>query len=293
MATMTIRAPDSAQALDEVMRCLGPDALILSTRQHKGQVEIIAAPAGGVPSPALASAEPIASAATFSGQLLRQIANAPQRAGVLPPHLPGRVVLAGPPGSGRSTLAARLAAEALRNPTAARPTLIAPRPDLLSPPGRLAAHARLLGLAPHRPIWRPEGPIDLRPPAPDETQILDLSDLPQIAPTRLSDVCAHADAALWLVLPTGLHPAVLERLCAQFAGMARHLVLTRTDLCAPTPDDLSIPARHDLSVALLAGGGGLLDALTAVSAVTSDDLATTDNPEPDSKELPDASARLS
>ena len=38
MTRLTIRGADTAQAMDEVLRVLGPDALILSTRQHRGVV---------------------------------------------------------------------------------------------------------------------------------------------------------------------------------------------------------------------------------------------------------------
>lgn len=313
MATVTIRAADAAQALDEVMRCLGPDALILSTRQNKGQVEVVAsapvagqgatgasATGGSATGQANGAALPLAApieppiATGFSGHLLRQLARAPIRSGVLPPHLPGRVILAGPPGSGRSTLAARLAAEALRTPGAAQPSLIAPRPDLLTAPGRLSAQARLMGLVPHRPVWRVGEAADLAAPAVDETQIIDLSDLPQAEPSQLAEIAARADTALWLVLPTGLHPSLLDRLCEQFSGLASLVVLTRTDLCAPTPDDLAIPQRHGLTVSMLAGGGALLDALSALDLAPVADAATDDADfHPQIEEMPDASARLS
>ena len=273
MATVTIRAADAAQALDEVMRCLGPDAMILSTRQHKGQVEVVAAPAGAALPVAPVSPPPVSG---FSGHLLRELVRSQVRSGVLPPDLPGRVLLVGPPGGGRSTLAARLAAEALRTPGAARPTLIAPRPDVLTAPGRLSAQARLLGLVPHRPVWKAGDPADLPPPALDETQIIDLSDLPQLKPPHLTALADRADAEVWLVLPTGLHPTVLDRLCAQFAGSAHRVVLTRTDLCDPTTDDLEVPRLHGLTVSLLAGGGALIDALSALPPQPQTDAVSDD-----------------
>ncbi|NEX45259.1 hypothetical protein [Pseudotabrizicola algicola] len=297
MGTVTIRAADSTLALEEVMRCLGPDALIVSTRQHMGQVEIIAAPAGGTAPLPSAPQPPEPRANGFAGQLLRQLARAPLHSGVLPPQLPGRVVLAGPPGGGRSTLALRLAAEALRSPGAARPVLVAPRPDLLTAPGRLSAQARLLGLVPHRPVWSPDGPFPLESPAMDTTQIVDLSDMPPLDPARLGEIAARSDAALWLVLPTGLHPAQIDRLCAPFAGLASHVVMTRTDLCPPTEDDLDPALRHGLPLSLLAGGAGLLDALTALAAPVTDTPASERPDWPgsalNSEELPDAAARLS
>ena len=40
MSTIVVRASDTALAMDEVERRLGPDAFILSTKTNKGQVEI-------------------------------------------------------------------------------------------------------------------------------------------------------------------------------------------------------------------------------------------------------------
>ncbi len=42
MPVVTVRAADSATAMDEIIRRLGPDAMILSTRARDGQVEIVA-----------------------------------------------------------------------------------------------------------------------------------------------------------------------------------------------------------------------------------------------------------
>lgn len=245
------------------MRCLGPEALILSTRQHRGQVEIeavsgdtaladLAPPAPEKPDPA----------PQFAARLLRELTRRRRPDAVLPPNLPGRVVLVGPPGAGRSMLAARLAAEALRVPGARRPTLITPRPDLLCPPGALAGWARLLGLVPHRPVWANGIAGPLPAPATDQTQILDLSDLPPQDPDALAPLAAHPDAAIWLVLPTGLHPAYQDRLCRDWADKAALIALTRADLCPPTADDLGLNLRFGLPVALIAQGTGLLDTLS-------------------------------
>jgi len=301
MATITIRASDSAAALDEVMRQLGPDALILSTRQNRGQVEMVATSAqpqdgaGAPPPPPPAPAAAPGFAGHLRRQLVRPVADVPE---VLPPHLPGRVVLAGPPGAGRSMLAARLAAEALRSPGAARPSLVAPRPDVLAPPGPLSAWARLAGLVPHRPVWAEGSGASLAPPDPGETQIVDLSALPQLAPGQLATLAALPEARLWLVLPAGLHASYQDRLCEPLVGIADLIVLTRTDLCPPTDDDLSLTRRHGLPVALLAQGGGLLDALTPVA--TWPDVAghgATATPSPVSgrpmKDQRDAAARIS
>jgi len=256
MISITVLGADSTQALEEVQRRLGPDAMILSIRRSAGQVEVTAAPSGASP-----DTPPDRPVTEFARHLVRQIAQKPVVSGCLPPNLPSRVVLTGPPGAGLSMLAARLAAEALRHPEAARPILIAPRRESITPPGRLSGWARLMGLVPHRPVW-PSGQIGPLPrPHADETQIVDLSDLGPQPPEDLAALIAMPDAALWLVMPTGLHPRLIDMACACHKQAAAQVVLTRSDLFAPTPDDFDIPAKHGLNVALVTGGKGLLDAL--------------------------------
>lgn len=275
MTRLTIRGADTAQAMDEVLRVLGPDALILSTRQHRGVVEIEAASADEADLTPAPRPEP-----SFAATLLSQLAarrGGAGRADCLPPHLPRRVVLVGPPGSGRSLLAARLAAASLRLADAPRPRLIAPRTDSLTPPGVLSRHARLMGLVPDRPVWRPGQVPALPAPAPDEVQIIDLSDLDAGAqqPDALAPLAELPGTALWLVIPTGLHPDWHDRLSATWAGRASMIVLTRADLCPPTADDMSLPEQSGLPLGLIAAGTGLLDALSP--AMT----APAPEPEPD------------
>jgi hypothetical protein len=264
MATITIRATDSAAALEEVMRLLGPEALILSTRQHGGQIEMIAQSpaqdAAQAPAIAARATQTAHAAPRFENHLRRALRAANPLSGAELPIRAGRIVLAGPPGAGCSMLAARLAAEMLRSGTA-RPVLIAPRPDILCPPGSLAGWARLLGLVPHRPIWAGGQPGQITPPDEGECQILDLSSLPPLGPDALGAQAALPEARLWLVLPAGLHPAYQDRLCEPLADIADLIALTRTDLCPATADDISLPDRHGLPIGLTAGGAGLLDAL--------------------------------
>lgn len=285
MTTITIRAADSAEALQEVLRRLGPDAMILSTRQNRGLVEVQATTAQPKPDltrsttdprppsppprnpPADLPADPPATV-TFSfrahlDQATRQTAAAADAdTALLPPALSGRVILTGPPGAGCSLLAARLAAAALRATDSAAPVLIAPRRDPLAAAGNLAGWARLMGLTPHRPVWAMDSPPNLPLPDADRLEILDLSALPMPAPEQVKTWASLPDTQIWLVLPSGLHPDLHARLCPPLQGMARLIVLTRTDLCPPTPDDLSLATRFGIPVGLLAQGTGLLNALS-------------------------------
>ena len=268
MTTVTIRAADSAEALEEVMRRLGPDALILSTRQNRGMVEIVAGSAEFRMTPATADSGPrlvpspaATMPARFQTELTRAMARPDDAAAILPPHLSGRVILVGPPGAGRSLLAARLAAAALRDTKSPRPVLVAPRPDLLTGPGPLAGWARLLGLTLHRPVWAHGLPARLSVPDPATLEILDLSDMPAPAPDTLGPLAKLSDSQVWLVLPTALHPSLHARVCPPWAGIARLIALTRADLCPPTPEDHALHQSTGIAPALLADGAGLLDVL--------------------------------
>lgn len=332
MTTLTIRAADSAEALEEVMRRLGPDALILSTRQNRGMVEVVASladarPTPVTPSPAAPALSPRVTplpAAGGANSFQARLAQAQQQAQaqpvgvaeaqpsaptshpshILPPYLSGRVILVGPPGAGRSLLAARLAAAALRAPGSPRPVLVAPRPDLLTGPGRLAGWARLMGLTLHRPVWTEGLPTRLALPDPATIEIMDLSDMPAPAPEALAPLASLSDSHIWLVLPTGLHPRMHSRICPPWAGIARLIALTRADLCPPTAEDFALQSSTGITPALLADGAGLLDVLRPLApdggtpAATapsdlSDAAASTPPHDPLCKDASDAATHLS
>jgi len=310
MTTITIRAADSALALEEVLRRLGPDAMILSTRQNNGMVEVEAstgeehhAARTATPAPVMTNGTQSQPRIGFRHRLHQEIARAETPAQVLPPYLPGRVILTGPPGSGRTMLAARLAAHALRAPGAAKPVLVAPRNDLLATSGRLSGWGRLMGLTPHRPVWADGLPETMAPTDQRETQIIELSDMPQPDPAALARLARLPDTAVWLVLPTGLHPAMQDRICTAMADIARLIVLTRTDILPPTADDMTLAERFGLQVALLSGGTGLLDSLhpadthrreipTAVALQASTQSIFIRHRRQPSEDLPNATARL-
>lgn len=274
MAKLIIRATDTAAALDEVMRRLGPDALIIATRHSEGMVEVTAAPAEVAPATVVTTSfeahllhrKGIATQTTGGGAEVSVSTHqeAPSAPGlqVMPPHLPRRLFLTGPPGAGVSMLAARLAAESLRLPAAPRPALVSPRQDLLAPPDRLRGWARLLGLVVDAPYWPPGPDVPvLPPPFADQCQIVDLSGLGAQPPDRLAALAATEDAALWLVMPTGLTQPLQDAICAPLAGVADALVLTRADLWPVSESELLLSARHGIPLVLVAQGTGLLDGL--------------------------------
>lgn len=263
MTTIIIRATDAATALDEVKRRLGPDALIVSTRQHNGQVEIKATTAATLVSerPSVTEYRSTSSPQRFQAHLEQAQSRDGKPALCWPLDITGRVILIGPPGSGCSLLAARLAAMTLRDADSPKPVLIAPRKDLLSATSKLAGWARLMDVLVHRPVWTSDIPASLPLPDKDRLEILDLSDVGWPDTSVLKNWAALPETQIWLVLPTGLHEQLHQRLCTGMSEIIRMIVLTRADLCPPTPDDQALNQRFGVPVGLVASGTGLLDTL--------------------------------
>lgn len=241
MSVIRIRAVDAASALNEVARRFGSDALILSTTQNQGFVEVsIAQPEDGT---AIPLHMPVGSAAEKL------------------PDLPSRLILLGPPGAGVSMLAARLAARHLQLKRSGNVHLIAARPDMLAPTSPLIAHARLLGLEVGLPIVPDGSGLLLAAPQNHDVQIVDLSGLRGRGSRVVRSLLSMSGAACWLVLPTGLHLQAQDRIVPVFRDIATAIALTRQDICPLTLEDRALPQRFGLPIAMVSQGLGLLEAL--------------------------------
>lgn len=274
MTTVTIRGTDSQKAMDEVLRRLGPDALILSTRLVDGMVEMQASTGDAMPPTQTApKAEGRADHVTQFADVFRAETQRPYssdplaalgRKLLMPDGLaeewPARLVIVGPPGGGKSMLAARLCARLLRSDPACRPVLVAPVPGTLLVEDRLRGWARLMG----QPLDRPsvQGTHALPAPHPDRPQIIDLSDVAGSAPDLAARLIDDDGAELILCLPAGLHPAHVARYCRDWQAFQPTVALTRLDLWWPEQDELTAIADHGLKLTRTATGTGLIDALS-------------------------------
>jgi hypothetical protein len=282
MTAVTVRATSTHKAMEELLRRLGPDALILSTRHVDGEVEVTAVPpdcAPPAPSPAPAAqptAQPTASPADFAQAFQRETARSlscdPQAvlarrlfpSQVLVEDPITRLLIVGPPGAGKSMLACRIAAQLMIADRTVRPHIIAPASGALLVEDRLRGWTRLMGLAPDRPTVAHT--FRLPDPTPGRPQIVDLSDIPEDAPGLVASLIETDDAELVLCLPAGLHPARIAKLCHDWQAFTPTVTLTGLDLWWPERAELDAIVAAGLKLTRTAAGTGLIRSLSRPGA---------------------------
>lgn len=225
---------------------LGPDALILSTRRVAGGVEVTAAlePTSDAlpPPPALNMARNAALGWHGVPQRLidslepGNLVNALPKTlsfGALPPGSAAPLLLAGPPGAGKTLTTAKLATRLVM--AGQSPLVVTADGQRAGAPEQLAAYTRLLGLtlvvaSTPTPLSRALTRRQENAPVLIDTPGLDPFD--PSARRDLLALAATAGAITVLILPAGLDPAEAYELADGFAQAgATLLVATRLDLC--------------------------------------------------------------
>lgn len=290
MPVITVRATDSAAAMDEVIRRLGPDALILSTRSREGQVEIVAtdeeapAPQKDAPTPPDAPTATEAAqgwAAGFAAHLSQAMGDAPRapitRAASHPPQglsfgdhasfldAP-RLVLVGPVGAGKSGLAlqiahARLDAAEARGDEIATPLFVHCGTGSHSDGGYLSQKSWLIGA---EMVFA--GPDALPDPGAGRDrlrqQVVVLSGL-HPDPLAAARAFSAAPGTICLfVLPAGLRAARIADLLAPWQGFVQGVVLTLAPDEAASPDDIAPLAQAGLAIPWTSRRGRMVGGLT-------------------------------
>ncbi len=245
MRLKLFRAPNVAAAMAQVRAELGEDALILATRRVGTGVELTAAlEAAQQPIP-LDTSDPTTIDAlrwhAVPPPLAAHLAQGPIETALtrhirfapldLAPGAPP-VLLAGPPGAGKTLTTARLATRLVLQGTP--PLVISADGDRAGAAEQLAAFTRLLGLvlivAPD-PIGIAHALARREPGAP---VLIDAPGIDPFSPTAqaaIATIAAAAGARIALVLPAGLDPAEAADTTAAFAAAgATHLVATRLDV---------------------------------------------------------------
>lgn len=290
MTAITVRAKTSQKAMEEILRRLGPDALILSTRKVDGQYELRASGDGADMDPpetdegeaeaARPTLRATREAPSFERSFRAATLGTPRKPVANDPHadlarrvffpegldepIAPRSVLIGPPGSGKSLLAARMAARILRSDRRLQPRLIAPAEGLLLHEDRLRGWARLMGLRLDRPTIQDALMMDAADP--EFPEIFDLSDAGTHTPDLAARLIDSDDAELILCIPAGTNPALTARLCRDWAAYQPTVCLTRLDLWEPETAELEAIADAGLKVSLVTAGTGQIDSLRRPSS---------------------------
>jgi len=270
------RAPKMAEALARLRAELGPDALILATRPVADGVEITAAlepePVEPHPDPTRLPAleyhavprvlHPVLQRGPLETALAAVIAFAP-----LPLEQRRPLLLAGPPGAGKTLTTARLAARLVM--AGITPVVVTTDVGRAGAAEQLAAFTRLLGIE----LVTVANPVALgralarRPsgvPVLIDSQGTDPFDSAQ--QEQLAALAATAQAETVLVLPAGLHPEEAAELAAAFAAAgASLLVATRLDLARRLGSVVAAAHAGRLALAEAGIGPGAADGLVPLT----------------------------
>lgn len=259
---------------------LGPDALILSTRRVAGGVEVTAAlepaPDALPPPPALDTARDAALAwhgvptklinALRPGALVDALPGA-LSFGTLPPGNAAPLLLAGPPGAGKTLTTAKLATRLVM--AGQSPLVVTADGQRAGAPEQLAAYTRLLGLtlvvaSTPAPLSRALARRQDHAPVLIDTPGLDPFD--PVARDELLALAAMAEAVTVLTLPAGLDPAEAHELADAFAQAgATLLVATRLDLCRRLGGILAAAAAANLTLTEAGIGPSAANGLRALT----------------------------
>ena len=285
MRLKLFRASSVAEAMTKVRGELGPNALILGTRRVGDGVELTAAiepeadHVNPVNPPALSEPADVpgrAEAFRWHGippSLAARLANGPLDVAVAA-ALPFQslnlqagsapLLLAGPPGSGKTLTAARLATRLVMAGTA--PLVITADGRRAGAAEQLAAFTRILGLT----LIVASQPAPLAKALARRQQntpvLIDGPGLNPFDPAQrqeLADLAFAAGATIVLVIPAGLDPAEAEDVASAFAVMgAAALIVTRLDLARRMGGVLTA-AMTGLALSEAGVGPGAMDGLVA------------------------------
>jgi hypothetical protein len=173
-----------------------------------------------------------------------------------------RTVIVGPPGAGKSLLAARLAAAAILANRAMAPRIIAPRMANLLSEDRLRGWSRLLGILPEHPLIGDllQNGEDYEPVA-TVPQIIDMSDVPDVTPELAAALAAPMPTEIIIALPAGLSARRTSALVRGWAGLSPRICLTFCDQAGPETAQMQALVEGGLRLSRAAQGTGLIDTL--------------------------------
>jgi len=266
-----------AEAMAQVRADLGPDALILNTRNVPGGIEITAAlePETELEPEPLRTDPARVAALTWHGvppELHAALAHGNLEAGIaailifgelrLAAHAPP-LMLTGPPGAGKTLTAVRLATRLVMRGTA--PLVITTDGKRAGATEQLAAFTRLLGV----PLLVASHPVSLARALLQRTDgapvLIDTAGADPRDPAQeeeLRGLAATAGAEIALVLPSGLDSAEAAELAVAHAECgATSLIVTRLDHARRLGSVIAAAAASRLPLVEAGIGAGAADGL--------------------------------
>jgi flagellar biosynthesis protein FlhF len=279
MKVKLYRAAGIREAMAQVRRDLGADALILATRRVSDGIEVTAAlEEAGTPAPAPVDAQRLAALDyhRVSAGVARKLAAGPLpfaltaafRFSKLQLGRGGRpLLLVGPPGGGKTLTVARLAARLVME--GIKPMVITADDRRAGAVEQLAAFTRVLGLR----LVAISDAVALRRAladrAADVPVLIDAPGLDPFDPAQRDEMTALAEVAeatVALVLPAGVDAAEAADLAAAHAAArATLLIATRLDLARRLGGVLAA-AEAGLAMTEAGTGPGVADGLTPMTA---------------------------
>jgi flagellar biosynthesis protein FlhF len=273
MRLKTFRAAGMAAAMAQVRAELGSDALILSTRRISGGIEITAAlePAeepsiadpGRLATLAWHGVPPELQPALADGDLEEAIART-LAFGELPLEPHGKpVMLAGPPGAGKTLTTARLATRLVMKGIS--PLVITTDGSRAGAVEQLAAFTRLLGvslLVASNPTSLARALMQRQNGAPVLIDTAGTDPFDAIQTEDLRGLAAAADAQIAVVLPCGLDRGEAADLAVAYDACGAHvLIVTRLDIVRRLGGVIAAASASRLPLTEAGVGPGAADGL--------------------------------
>lgn len=178
------------------------------------------------------------------------------------------ILVLGPSGSGRSTLAAKLGAIVRDLHPARRCRLVEICPRGMTAPDTLKGFVRMLNSAQMldigHAIWHEEELAGLPRPEAGVTHIIDMPSDAATCARILEALCRliGEDAPRLLAVPAGTTAGMLERLMSRPECAGATVALTKLDECDVAAAELSGLAAHDLRIGWLSGTRALVGNLS-------------------------------
>ena len=168
-----------------------------------------------------------------------------------------RVIIVGAPGSGKSLVAAKLAAHMMTIDSACRPELVLANSRGRSAGALLTEKAQLMNIRMRQCVL---SEIEGATPALNTPEIIEVNGAASDALGLVRKLAAQKGTQVVVALPAGLHPRAASRICNVWRDLSPVVVMTRLDEWLPTAEDIAVFLANGMRLAWTTQGESVLDA---------------------------------